>query len=88
MPAATNGIAELWLPQASYPNGNFSDTSCYRPNSKGSTGLVFTFHVRTENQDLISKTKAAAAIQPECLRNEWEKRREVSIKYLDYVYLL
>ena len=44
-----------WLPQASYPCGNFSDTSSYnfrRP--KGSIGHVFTVCIRTENQNQAS----------------------------------
>ena len=41
-----------WLPQASYPCGNFSDTSCreYR-GSKGSVGHAFAFPIHTENEN-------------------------------------
>ena len=39
-----------WPPQASYPCGNFSDTSRLKlPNSKGSIGHAFTAGIRTEN---------------------------------------
>ena len=41
-----------WLPQASYPCGNFSDTSCLKlVKSKGSIGHAFTVCIRTENQN-------------------------------------
>ncbi len=44
-----------WLPQASYPCGNFSDT----PNlilleTKGSIGHAFAVCIRTENQNQAS----------------------------------
>ena len=44
-----------WLPQASYPCGNFSDTSRLRSNylqtPKGSIGHGFPVCIRTENQN-------------------------------------
>jgi hypothetical protein len=41
-----------WLPQASYPCGNFSDTSsCKFRRFKGSIGHAFTVCIRTENQN-------------------------------------
>ena len=44
-----------WPPQASYPCGNFSDTSCLKPSkSKGSIGHAFTVCIRTENQNQAS----------------------------------
>lgn len=44
-----------WPPQASYPCGNFSDTSCLKLlKSKGSIGPAFAVRVRTENQDQAS----------------------------------
>ena len=44
-----------WLPQASYPCGNFSDTSCLKlPKPKGSIGRAFTVCIRTENQNQVS----------------------------------
>ena len=44
-----------WLPQASYPCGNFSDTSCFKPRrSKGSIGHAFTVCIHTENQNQTS----------------------------------
>ena len=46
---------DAWPPQASYPCGNFSDTSCLKPKkSKGSRGHAFTVCIRTENQDQAS----------------------------------
>ena len=44
-----------WLPQASYPCGNFSDTSSfiYR-KTKGSLGHAFTACIHTENTSQIS----------------------------------
>jgi hypothetical protein len=39
-----------WQPQASYPCGNFSDTSrMMHSTSKGSIGHAFTVHILTEN---------------------------------------
>ncbi len=44
-----------WLPQASYPCGNFSDTSSVKfRRSKGSIGHAFTVCIRTENQNQMS----------------------------------
>ena len=44
------------LPQASYPCGNFSDTSSLKflKKSKGSIGHAFTVCIRTENQNQVS----------------------------------
>jgi hypothetical protein len=44
-----------WLPQASYPCGNFSDTSSFKfRKTKGSIGHAFTVCIRTENQNQMS----------------------------------
>ena len=44
-----------WPPQASYPCGNFSDTSSLKfPKTKGSIGHAFTVCIRTENQNQMS----------------------------------
>ena len=49
-----------WPPQASYPCGNFSDTSCIKLRSifkwwsKGSIGLAFAVCIRTEKADQAS----------------------------------
>ena len=44
-----------WLPQASYPCGNFSDTSSLKfKKTKGSIGHAFTVCIRTENQNQVS----------------------------------
>ena len=44
-----------WLPQASYPCGNFSDTSTLKPRgTKGSIGHAFAVCIRTENQNQAS----------------------------------
>jgi hypothetical protein len=44
-----------WPPQASYPCGNFSDTSCSKLlKPKGSIGRAFAVRIRTENQDQAS----------------------------------
>ncbi|CAN1356146.1 Regulator of rDNA transcription protein 15 [Linum perenne] len=44
-----------WLPQASYPCGNFSDTSSVKfRRSKGSIGHAFTVRIRTGNQNQTS----------------------------------
>ena len=41
-----------WLPQASYPCGNFSDTSSLKlVKTKGSIGHAFTVCIHTENQN-------------------------------------
>ena len=50
-----NVAMNAWLPQASYPCGNFSDTSSWKfPRPKGSIGHVFTVCIRTENQNQAS----------------------------------
>ncbi|XLT02376.1 hypothetical protein HN51_051727 [Arachis hypogaea] len=44
-----------WLPQASYPCGNFSDTSSFKfRRSKGSLGHAFMVRIRTGNQNQTS----------------------------------
>ena len=44
-----------WPPQASYPCGNFSDTSSLKfQNAKGSIGHAFAVCIRTENQNQVS----------------------------------
>ncbi|KAH7663408.1 hypothetical protein IHE45_14G052800 [Dioscorea alata] len=44
-----------WLPQASYPCGNFSDTSSFKSlRAKGSIGHAFTVRIRTGNQNQTS----------------------------------
>ncbi|CAN1125468.1 Regulator of rDNA transcription protein 15 [Linum perenne] len=44
-----------WLPQASYPCGNFSDTSSFKfQRSKGSIGQAFTVRIPTGNQNQTS----------------------------------
>ncbi|CAN1261500.1 Regulator of rDNA transcription protein 15 [Linum perenne] len=44
-----------WLPQASYPCGNFSDTSSFKfRRSKGSIGHAFTVRIRTGIQNQTS----------------------------------
>ncbi len=44
-----------WLPQASYPCGNFSDTSSLKfSRHKGSIGHAFTVCIRTENPNQMS----------------------------------
>ena len=51
----SNVAMNAWLPQASYPCGNFSDTSsCNFRKPKGSIGRVFTVCIRTENQNQAS----------------------------------
>ena len=45
---------DAWLPQASYPCGNFSDTSNMKPSwFKGSIGHAFAVCISTENQDQV-----------------------------------
>src|SRR5690348_1716399 len=51
----SNVAMNAWLPQASYPCGNFSDTSRLKySTSKGSIGHAFTVCIRTENQNQVS----------------------------------
>ncbi|PHT27277.1 Regulator of rDNA transcription protein 15 [Capsicum baccatum] len=48
----SNVAMNACLPQASYPCGNFSDTSSFQfRRSKGSLGHAFTVRIRTENQN-------------------------------------
>ena len=51
----SNVAMNAWLPQASYPCGNFSDTSSLKfPKAKGSLGHAFTVCILTENQNQVS----------------------------------
>ena len=51
----SNVAMNAWLPQASYPCGNFSDTSSLTLlKDKGSIGHAFTVCIRTENQNQVS----------------------------------
>ena len=51
----SNVAMNAWLPQASYPCGNFSDTSGLKfQNAKGSIGHAFTVCIHTENQNQVS----------------------------------
>ena len=51
----SNVAMNAWLPQASYPCGNFSDTSSLKfSKTKGSIGHAFTVCIRTENQNQMS----------------------------------
>jgi hypothetical protein len=48
----SNVALNAWLPQASYPCGNFSDTSSFKfRKTKGSIGHAFTVCIPTENQN-------------------------------------
>ncbi|PHT25252.1 Regulator of rDNA transcription protein 15 [Capsicum baccatum] len=48
----SNVAMNAWLPQASYPCSNFSDTSSFEfRRSKGSLGHAFTVRIRTGNQN-------------------------------------
>jgi hypothetical protein len=48
----SNVAMNAWLPQASYPCGNFSDTSSLKIlKTKGSIGHAFTVCIHTENQN-------------------------------------
>jgi hypothetical protein len=51
----SNVAMNAWLPQASYPCGNFSDTSSFKfRKTKGSIGHAFTVCIHTENQNQMS----------------------------------
>jgi hypothetical protein len=51
----SNVAMNAWLPQASYPCGNFSDTSSLKfLKSKGSIGHAFAVCIHTENQNQVS----------------------------------
>jgi len=51
----SNVAVNAWLPQASYPCGNFSDTSHFKfEKLKGSIGHRFRVCIRTENQNQVS----------------------------------
>ena len=50
----SNVAMYAWLPQASYPCGNFSDTSSLKfSKTKGSLGHAFTVCIHTENQNQV-----------------------------------
>ena len=74
----SNVAMDAWLPQASYPCGNFSDTSCLKPsNSKGSIGHAFAVSIRTGNQN-------QASICPFALR-EVSVLTELALGHLRYL---
>ena len=51
----SNVALDAWLPQASYPCGNFSDISNVNFSTvRGSIGHAFTVRILTENQNKIS----------------------------------
>jgi len=51
----SNVAMNAWLPQASYPCGNFSDTSSPKlQGAKGSIGHDFSVRTRTESQNQAS----------------------------------
>ena len=51
----SNVAMNAWLPQASYPCGNFSDTPNFiLRRYKGSIGHAFTVYIHTENQNQMS----------------------------------
>lgn len=51
----SNVAMNAWLPQASYPCGNFSDTSCWKLSKpKGSIGLAFAVPMLTGHRDQAS----------------------------------
>ncbi|KAK8621602.1 hypothetical protein V6N13_081035 [Hibiscus sabdariffa] len=51
----SNVAMNAWMPQASYPCGNFFDTCCFKfRRSKGSIGHAFTVRIRTGNQNQTS----------------------------------
>ncbi len=51
----SNVAMNAWLPQASYPCGNFSDTSRLKfQATKGSIGHGFPVCIHTENQNQVS----------------------------------
>ena len=51
----SNVAMDAWLPQASYPCGNFSDTSYQKQSGlKGSLGHAFAVCTITESQDQAS----------------------------------
>ena len=51
----SNVAMNAWLPQASYPCGNFSDTSSLKlQGAKGSIGHAFAVCIHTENQNQAS----------------------------------
>lgn len=73
----SNVAMNAWLPQASYPCGNFSDTSCFKlRKSKGSLGHAFTVCIHTENQN-------QASICPSALR-EVSVLAELALGHLRY----
>ena len=77
----SNVAMNAWLPQASYPCGNFSDTSCYKSynrftNTKGSIGPAFTALNHTEIQ-------GQANICPFALR-EVSVHTELALGHLRY----
>ena len=66
-----------WPPQASYPCGNFSGTSCWKLSKpKGSIGRAFAVPMRTEHRD-------QASVYPSILR-EVSVLAELALGHLRY----
>jgi hypothetical protein len=73
----SNVATNAWLPQASYPCGNFSDTSSVKhPHAKGSIGLDFSPSARTES-------RGEASFSPSRLR-EVSVRPELTLGHPRY----
>ncbi|PHT29160.1 hypothetical protein CQW23_31222 [Capsicum baccatum] len=76
----SNVAMNACLPQASYPCGNFSDTSSFEfRRSKGSLGHAFTVRIRTGNVPPQPNSPPDNVFHPNCPaeRALGPKRREV-----------
>ena len=74
----SNVVMNAWLPQASYPCGNFSGTSSLKlPKTKGSIGHAFTVCTHTENQNQVS-------FYPFVLHNQISVLIELTLGHLRY----
>ena len=73
----SNVAMNAWLPQASYPCGNFSDTSSWNITiSKGSLGCAYTIYINTRY-----KNKAGFSLNG---LNEISRLTEPALRHLCY----
>ncbi|CAN6458180.1 unnamed protein product [Victoria cruziana] len=79
----SNGAMNAWLPQASYPYGNFSDTSSFKfRRSKGSIGHAFT----AEYRDIFPPNGNEYRDRPNTALQNTKRCYDESDEALSYIY--
>ena len=73
----SNVATNAWLPQASYPCGNFSDTSSWTAfKRKGSIGHVFTVCIHTENHNQASISPEDIPARPASPQKQEKQKKQ------------